>query len=127
MKANVPRSYGSLPRGEQEKIKSMAYEIAKEQYGHDVMLIMDQLIKMICLTLHTTFGFGEKRLNYLIGNLRRTFSRCIKYNNEGRMLEYLNGQILHLFRKDGYPDEFFKTIFADWTVNTTIKGDTSND
>jgi hypothetical protein len=26
-----------------------------------------------------------------------------------------------IFRKNGYPDEYFKEMFEDWTVNTNIK------
>lgn len=117
MKANIRRSYNSLPYKEQEKIKQVAYEIAKEQFAKDLQLIMDQLIKMSCQTLHTTFGFGERRMTYYLGSLRRTFSRNIKANRDGIMLQELDRQMQHIFRRDGYPDALFQQIFQDWNHN----------
>lgn len=122
MKANVPRSYRRLPPSEQEHIKHLAYEIAREQFEKDVMLIMDQLIKMSCYALHTTFGFGGKRMTYYLGSYRRIFKRYIKANRDGIMLQELDKQMQHIFRRDGYPDEIFSGLFANWTIKTD-KGD----
>ena len=126
MKANIPRSYRSLPPAEQAHIKQLAYELAREQFEKDVMLIMDQLLKMSCFALHTTFGFGKKRMTYYLASYRRIFKRYIKANREGILMQELDAQMQHIFRKEGYPDDIFSGIFENWTVKTN-KGDTDHD
>ena len=118
MKANLLRSYKSLPPSEQQHIKNLAYEIAREQFEHDVMIVLDQFIKMSCQALHTTFGFGEKRMTYYLASYRRLFKRYIKANKDGIMLGELDRQMQHIFRRDGYPDHIFNTMFENWTIQT---------
>jgi len=118
VKANIRRTYNSLTDKEQQRIKQLAYEIAREQFEKDVMLIMDQLIKMSCFALHITYGFGEKRLFCYLGAYRRLFRRYIKANKEGILMRELDAQMQQIFRRDGYPDEIFSGMFANWTVKT---------
>ena len=114
MRANIPRSYASLSPSDKRKIEA----IAEEQFNKDVMIILDIYLKMSCAVLHDAFGFGEKRLKCYLGNYRRTFRRHRKLVKKGEQLPVLDEQMRKIFRKDGYPDEFFKTMFEDWSVKT---------
>ena len=123
MKANIPRSFNSLSPSDKRRIE----QLKTEEINRSAMIMLDIFLKMSCKVLHEVFGYGEKRLTYYLGTYRRIFARQVKMVKAGTQIEELDREMRKIFRRDGYPDEFFKMIFADWTVNTTIKGDTSND
>jgi len=114
MKANLPRSFASLPLSEKKKIA----DLANEQLNKDMMIILDIYLKMSCAVLHDAFGFGERRLKCYLGSYRMLFRRHRKLVRRGEQLQILDEQMRKIFRKDGYPDEFFKRMFEDWRVNT---------
>lgn len=114
MKANMPRSYNSLSPFEKKRIE----ENVDAQYNKDVMIILDIYLKMSCLVLHDAFGFGEKRLTMYLGNYRRLFNKHARLVKRGQQLEQLDKDMQRIFRKSGYPDDFFKSIFSDWSAVT---------
>ena len=114
MKANIPRSLASLSPSDREKLE----KIAEYSFNKDVMIMLDIYLKMSCAVLHDAFGFGEERLTCYLGNYRRLFNRHAKLVKKGEQLEVLDSQMQKIFRKGGYPDEFFKSIFSDWSVRT---------
>lgn len=64
MKANVPKAWRQLPRSQRERIEAHARNVAlvaaRETTERDARIMLDIYIKMVCLTLHDAFGFGEK-------------------------------------------------------------------
>lgn len=120
MKANIPRAYRALPPADKRKIE----QIAEDAYNKDVMIILDIYLKMSCAVLHDAFGFGEKRLNCYLGNYRRLFGKHAKLVRKGEQLQVLDEQMRRIFKKSGYPDEFFKGMFEDWSVRTGNECDT---
>ena len=117
MKANLPRSIASLSPSEKKKLE----KIAEYQYNRDVMIMLDIYLKMSCAVLHSAFGFGEERLTRYLGNYRRLFNKHARLVKKGEQLQVLDNQMQKIFRKSGYPDEFFKTIFSDWSARTEGK------
>ena len=117
MKARPPRSYKSLPPHEQEAIKKYVVEIATEaarkQEEQDCRIIFDLYIKMVCCVLHDAFGFGEKRLNYFIGNHKRIFNRQSRLVEKGVQLEHLDKRMNEIFKKNGFPQEFIDSIIGE--------------
>ena len=89
MKANIPKSWNSLPKKEKEAISDWLQKITKEQCEKDMRIVLDRYIKMVCLTLHDAFGFGEKRLMMFLGNHKRLFHRQHKMVKDGSQIEYL--------------------------------------
>jgi hypothetical protein len=67
---------------------------------------------MVCCVLHDAFGFGEKRLNYFIGNHKRLFARQNRLVDKGGQLEYLNKRMSEIFKKEGYPQDFIDSIIG---------------
>lgn len=114
MNANIPRSYKRLPPSEQKKIA--------DQFNKDTMIMLDIFLKMSCKALHDVHGLGEKRLTDYLGTYRRIFARQVKLVKAGTQIEELDREMRKIFRRDGYPDEFFKMMFADWTANTNQEG-----
>lgn len=73
--------------------------------------MLDIFIKIICLIMHDVFGWGEKRLLLLLGALRGIFHQQQKLVKEGKQLEYLNQRMAEIFKKGGYPDDYFARMF----------------
>lgn len=114
MKARVPKSFRDLKPSEQKRIE----EICREQMSKDMMVVLDIYLKMSCAVLHDGFGFGEERLTAYLGNYRQLFRRHVKLVRAGNQIEVLDKQMRKIFRRSGYPDEFFRSMFADWNVKT---------
>lgn len=120
MKARVPKCYGSLPQGQKEQLREycrgVAYEAAREATEKDARIMLDLYIKMVCVTLHDAFGFGEKRLNMFLGNHRRLFNRQHKMVVNGTQVEWLEQRMKEIFRKEGFPQAFFDEMLGSIEV-----------
>lgn len=114
MKAIIPRGFKQLKPSDQKKLISLA----DEQVSKNCTIMLDIYLKMSCLVLHDAFGFGEKRLNCYLGNYRRLFKKHAKLVQSGEQIEYLDKRMREIFRKSGYPDDFFRTIISGWDINT---------
>ncbi len=112
MRANVPKQFNSLSSGSRQKIVEYAQDVAREQTEHDMRIVLDLYIKMVCVTLHDAFGFGEKRLTYFLGCHRRLFYRQRRMVSDGTQIEYLNRRMAEIFRKDGFPQDFFDKMLG---------------
>lgn len=118
MKAKIPRGWHSLPKSEKQAIADYLKEIWDKQAEKDMRIILDLYIKMVCLTLHDAFGFGEKRLTMFLGNHKRLFHRQSKMVKDGSQIEYLDRRMAEIFKKDGFPQGFF-----DKTLGPVEKGE----
>ena len=112
VKVKAPRSYVNLPQREKDKISEWIVEMAKEQLERDGRIMLDLYIKMVCVVLHDAFGFGEKRLLMFLGNHKRLFHRQHKMVKEDTQLEYLNRRMAEIFKKGGFPQEFFDEMLG---------------
>lgn len=112
MKANVPRSFRSLSSGSRQQIVEYAQDVAREQTEHDMRIVLDLYIKMVCLTLHDAFGFGEKRLTYFLGSHKRLFYRQRRMVSNGTQIEYLNKRMAEIFKKEGFPQDYFDSMLG---------------
>ena len=112
MEANIPRPWQRLPRSQKKVIEDYARKVAEEQTERDARLILDLYMKMVCITLHDAFGFGEKRLNVFLGNHRRLFYRQRKLVQNNEQIEYLDRRMAEIFKKDGFPQEFFDEMLG---------------
>ena len=116
MKPNIPKAYQTLPAAQRKKIeeycRSVALEAARETTKRDARIMLDIYIKMVCATLHDAFGFGEKRLTYFLGNHKRLFQRQRKMVQNDTQLEYLNKRMAEIFKKNGFPQQFFDNMLG---------------
>ena len=115
MNAILPKSWERLPKSEKDKIAEvLAYELDRR-----VNIIFDIYMKMSCSVLHDAFGFGENRLMCYLGNYQRVFMRHIELVKNGTQIETLDKEMRAIFKKTGYPDEFFKNLVGQgWDINT---------
>lgn len=112
IKAITPRAWQTLPESQRKVIEDYAKCIAKEQLEKDGRLMLDLYIKMVCLTLHEVFGFGEERLYLFLGNHKRLFLDQQKRVQDNTQVEYLNEQMAKIFKKSGFPESFFDQMLG---------------
>lgn len=113
MKARIPKSWDRLPKAQKEAIADYMKEIVTKQEDKDMRIMLDLYIKMVCLTLHDAFGFGEKRLTMFLGNHKRLFRRQHKMVLDGTQIDYLNERMAKIFRKGGFPQGFFDDMLGE--------------
>ncbi len=116
MKARLPKSWDRLPPKEKEVIADSMKQMLIEQEEKDMRIMLDLYIKMACVVLHDAFGFGEKRLGMFLGNHKRLFHRQHKMVMDGTQVEYLNGRMAEIFKKNGFPQGFFDNMLGEVVV-----------
>lgn len=122
MKARLPKSWGRLPPKEKEVIADSMKQMLIEQEERDMRIMLDLYIKMACVVLHDAFGFGEKRLGMFLGNHKRLFHRQHKMVMDGTQVEYLNGRMAEIFKKSGFPQDFFDNMLGKIVVTEEGEG-----
>lgn len=108
------KGFKQLKPSDQKKLM----DLAEAQVSKNCTIMLDKYIKMSCIVLHEAFGFGEKRLNCFLGNYRRVFRMHAKLVKKGEQDAFLDRKIRKIFKKKGYPDDFFKTMIEGWDINT---------
>ena len=107
MKARVPKEFNALTPGQQRRIDEFWRERALETVERDGRIMLDLYMKMVCVTLHDMFGWGEKRLTLFLGHHRALFFDQQKKVKSGDQIEYLNARMAEIFKKNGFPQGFF--------------------
>ena len=114
MKAIIPRGFKQLKPSDQNKLMALA----EAQVSKNCTIMLDIYLKMSCMVLNEAFGLGEERLNRYLGNYRRLFRKHAKLVKNGEQIEFIDSKMRKIFRKKGYPDEFFKTMIEGWDIDT---------
>lgn len=131
MKARMPRSWETLPQREKDKIAecceeqmnaAMAKKLA-EMTERIMISVLDVYMKINCKVLHDSSGYGENRLMCHIGNYYHVFEKLFEQVKTGEPIEYLDEEMRKIFKKSGYPDEFFRNLFHEdlWNIDTNKK------
>lgn len=108
MKVRIPKE---LTPGQRRRTEEWAKSVAADELEHQGRVMLDIYIKMTCLDLHETFGWDEEQLMLLLGSLRGLFYEQQKLVKEGKQMEYLNKRMSEIFKKGGYPDDYFARMF----------------
>ena len=109
MKANLPRSWFSLPAREQEAIKAMLSERMEQLVNAEEAKMQKIWLKYACIALHEVFGFGEARLLSFLGTWRRIYKTNSKFKTEEEQTAWIDERINKIF-KGGYPTEFIDSF-----------------
>lgn len=112
MKARIPKAWQTLPASQRKVIEDYARSVAEEQLEKDGRVMLDLYIKMVCLTLHDVFGFGEKRLGLFLGHHRALFFDQEKKVQDNTQLDFLNEKMAKIFKKCGFPQNFFDKMLG---------------
>jgi len=119
MKARPPKAWESLPPAQRKAITDYARSVAQEQIEKNGRIMLDIYIKMVCVVLHDAFGFGEKRLNCFLGNHRWLFHDQREMVQNNTQLEYLDGELAKIFRRDGFPQGFLNKMLGEVPTDDT--------
>lgn len=112
MKVRIPKTVESLTPAERRNVEAFALEVANEQLNKDMRVVLDLYVKMVCLTLHETFGFGEKRLNVFLAQHKALFFEQQRLVNAGTQLEVIDERIGKIFRRHSFPQYFFDKMLG---------------
>ena len=118
MKAIMPKSWDRLPKSQKDKI----VDVMEEQMEKQFVFMLDALIKISCSVLHDGFGFGQDRLMCYLGNYHAAFEKHAELVKAGKQVEVLDEEMRKIFRRSGSPDEFFRSMIDNWTIDTNRKG-----
>ena len=112
MNVRIKKTMDTLTPAARKRVEEFALEVANEQLNKDMRVVLDLYIKMACLTLHKTFGFGEKRLNVFLAQHKALFFEQQRLVNDGTQLEVINERINAVFRRHGFPQYFFDKMLG---------------
>ena len=118
MKVRIKKTIDTLTPAERRRVDKYALDIANEQLNKDMRVVLDLYVKMMCITLHNTFGFGEKRLNLFLAQHKALFIEQQKLVNAGTQLDVINERIGAIFRRHGFPQYFFDQMLGPVEPNT---------
>lgn len=117
MKARIPKAWHELPQSQRDRLKEYTQEVALEAARNaadkEARIMLDIYIKMVCVVLHDAFGFGENRLFMFLGNHKRLFRQQRRMVQNGTQLTYLNKRMDEIFKKSGFPQEFFDDMLGE--------------
>lgn len=103
MKCNLPRSYLSLPQKEKDAITEVLSEQVTEAINKEEAELQEIWIKLACINLHETFGFGEDRLCRFIAAWNRIYNRNGRTGSKVEQTKWLDEEMKKCFPKCGFP------------------------
>jgi hypothetical protein len=103
MKCNLPRSYNQLPQAEKDVIEKYFNEQLNHLLDKEEAEVQEIWIKLACILLHETFGFGEKRLCRFIAWWHRIYRRNERLANKEEQTAWLDAEMKKCFPKYGFP------------------------
>jgi hypothetical protein len=57
-----------------------------------------------------------------LGNYYAVFEKHAELVKAGKQVEVLDEEMRKIFTRSGYPDEFFRSMIDNWTIDTNRKG-----
>lgn len=103
MKCNMPRSFLRLPPSERAAIESVLVDQVNNTVEREEAELQDIWIKLACILLHETFGFGEERLCRFIVAWDRIYRTNSTMNNKAEQTAWLDSEMKKCFPKIGFP------------------------
>ena len=103
MKCNLPKSFNQLPKAEQNAIQEALNEQLSHLVDKEEAEVQEIWIKLACILLHETYGFGEKRLMQFIAAWNRIYSRNERLKTKSEQTAWLDAEMAKCFPKCGFP------------------------
>ena len=103
MKCNLPRSYLNLPPAEKEVITDLFNEELNAAISKEEAELQEIWIKLACINLHETFGFGEERLCRFIAAWNKTYRKNERTGSKAEQTAWLEAEMAKCFPKFGFP------------------------
>jgi hypothetical protein len=100
----MPTSWNKLPKAEKDLIQEALNEQLNEIIDKEEAEVQEIWIKLACILLHDTFGFGEERLLRFISAWKRLYRRNTRCETKSVQNEWLNTEMAKCFPKCGFPE-----------------------
>lgn len=109
MKANLPKSFLTLPPREKEVIARIMEEECTRMVDEQEVQLFVQYTKLACFVLHNYFGFGEQRLLSFIGDFKNVRRKHKNVATASELEELMNIEMDKIF-KSGFPTDFVEDL-----------------
>ena len=109
MKANIPKSYLSLPQREKKIISDLMEKTLNDTIDREEAEIQRIWLQYACVVLHDAFGFGRHRLMMFLGNWKKIYRKNRTFKDDIEQQQFLDERINKIFKND-YPDDFVKKL-----------------
>lgn len=103
MKCNLPTSFNKLPKSERELIQNALNEQLNHLVDKEEAEVQEIWIKLACILLHETFGFGEERLCRFIAAWNKIYRRNARTQTKSEQTAWLDDEMKKCFPKYGFP------------------------
>lgn len=113
MKARIPKSFLNLPKKEKDIINQVLTDELYKRVVAEEVLLQKLWLKMACIVLHSSFGFGRKRLMIFLGNWKRLYKKNAAFINSKEQEQFFSEEMEKIFRKEGYPEDFVNSLADD--------------
>ena len=110
MRANLPKSWLSLPQREKDIISKVLQDEINKTVDHEEAEIQKVWIQLACIILHNAFQLDKDACLTFIGNWKRTYRTIGKCKTNTERDEYLKTEMDKIFGEGGYPYEWIDSL-----------------
>lgn len=110
MRANLPKSWLSLPQKEKDIISKVLQDEINKAVDHEEAEIQKVWLQMACIILHNALGRDKDECIMFLGNWKQMYRRIGKCGTNAKRDEYLKAEMQKIFGEGGYPYEWIDSL-----------------
>ena len=110
MNAKLPKAFDDLSPSEKKRINEYYTERLNEELDKSEAELQKVWLKLACIVLHDSFGFGKDRAMVFLGNWKKMYQRNAKLKSKKEQEEFLRVEMDKIFGVDGYPSEWIDKL-----------------
>lgn len=110
LKPNLPRSWYSLPKKEQQAITAACERAVHVAVDHEEAELQKIWLQLACIVNHKLFGIGKTRGLRFLREWKRVYRITSAFETNAQRDEWLGAEMEKIFGKDGYPHEWVDSL-----------------
>ena len=111
MKANIPKSWLTLPEKEKKIIYKLVEDQLNETIDHEEAELQKRWLQLACIVLHRQKDpFGKMRCMAFLNGFKRIYKKCGKLNSDKEIEAWIKTELDSIFGADGYPAEWVDSL-----------------
>ena len=111
LKPNLPRSWYSLPKKEQQAITAACERAVHATVNHEEALLQKRWLQLACIVLHRQKDpYGKMRCKAFLKDWKLIYYICSQFNTDAELEAWLKAETDKIFGKDGYPHEWVDSL-----------------
>ncbi len=112
MKANVRKSFNSLPKKEQEILTDYMEEVCNQKIDEREVSLFVQYTKLACFILHNYLELDEQQITSFIGDFKAMRRKYRKVATATELEKLMDVEMAKIF-KNGFPTDFVADLQRD--------------